>query len=391
MSSIGVSMSFIRMCFMFLLISVSGLSFSAQSVGEVKSTFVEQMTQNGYITKGQAQEIKNKLITSSDFSVEIQSQGVVKGDDTIQKTVSEHSLLSFSNFLIIAGIFLVVAFFWKSIKNLILQVPAIIYQAVFLSISIFATIYPEKFSSQYAFYVVLFASIMNLVIIGWIAATYSEITEKILGMFKFLEKIGLRPETVLSAWLMVYFGFFAITYQSQLFGFFATIAFSSIFSFVIVSFPGMIGLGQTRNIPAALIVGHLAAFAAFIVMGLQGVATQYTQYFATGIQYYCTLAIGVTLLIQSSFWSKDNRGIYIMAFIALTLVANFFAATINLTATAAIMNILIAIWIIEWVGYVSFSAGALAGLLFSGVSLIGLGIFIDKYSAPILTALTTTM
>ncbi len=364
----------------------------AQNLGEVKTGFVNEMQNKGYITQGQATQIKQEMISKEDFNKQVApSVEIAKGDDTVQKTISTQSLLSFSNFLIVSGIFVLIAFFWKSIKNLIIQVPAIIYQALFLGVSVAATIYPEKFSSSYSFYVVLAASLMNLMIIGWMAVTYKEIAEKIVAKFAFLAKIGLRAETVMCMWLMVYFGFFAITQESKLFGFFAAVAFSGIFSFVIISFPGAVGLGQTRNIPNALIFSHLIAFAIFIVMGVNGIASEYTKYFATGIQYYCTLAIGITLLIESSFWSGKNKATYSMGLIVVTLLANFFGAMFNLTASAAIMNVLMVVWIIEWVGYVSFSVGALGGLLFSGLTLVGMGVLIDKYASTLLTALSSAM
>jgi len=370
----------------------------AGSVADIKSDVIQNLQKDGYLSEKMAAEAANKYISQADKASRVEILTSDKAGDKVEVKTSQvgwTEYLSWVNFFKVIAVSLFLFAFSGVIKTIIQNmwhiialVPAFVYQSVFLVATVFGTIYPEKIWAAEAFYVVLFCSVANLMVISWIVASYPKLQEMIAKILH----IGIPPESVASFFVMIYFGALAIAHQSSIFGFFAAIALSGVFTFSLVYVPGVLFLNFKENALSAMVVGHTLVLIAYVAVYHWGGAAPYITYFNAGIQYYCSLALGVALLVGASPFYKPSKALgYFLFFIVLAGLASFAYFFLGMTVMATTLFIFFALVVIEWVGYIGFQGGWIVGCGVLGGILYATSLVLESHGGAILNNLKTVL
>lgn len=403
MNKFFVYLLFIMSFFMGSLAHANSIALPNQTVADVKIHLISQMKQDGYLSEKMASEVANKYVLKEDGLTRISSiSEAEKSNSTISNTntanANTHTSIAWSdyfswiNFLKVGGVILFLIAFSGIIRNiiegvwhLIIKVPTIIYQIVLLAMTLFGTMYPEKIWVSQAFYVALFCSFANIVLLGWIVATYKFIEE----WFEKIFKLGIPVPSILSFWGMIYFGVLAFMYHSTVFGFFAAICLSGVFSFGLYYMPGVLTLYFKENMLSAVVFGHILVLGLYGFMHAHGLYVEQMQYFNAGIQYYCTVALAVALLCGSSPFVKDKAvGLYVLMFIGIFFLASAGYFFWDMKVAASIIFCFFALFVIEWVGYLGYQGGLIVGSGLLGAVLYGGSLLLEKYSSMIILSLS---
>lgn len=392
----------INSCKVFLMAMLLMLSFSVQaetkvnaspdntviqkSEGSVKIDLISQLQKDGYLSDKMAKEVANKYVSPKDFEL----VNKVEATPDVKKGVQWSEYMSWVNFIkTIAVICFIIMFHGmivKVIKGLwvfIVKVPTIVYQVLFLGCSLYGTVLPETIFASQAFYIALLCSFTNIMIIFWVIDTYKQIQE----FLDKLLKLKIAPEVMLSLVGMLYFGVLAFAYHSSIFGFFSVVCLSSAFSFSVGYIPGVLYLDFKENMLNAVVFGHLLVLGIYSVMLTHGMFVEYTQYFNVGIQYYCTIAMCVGLLVGSSPWSNKSVGMYLTVFVVLAVLASFGYFFWDLKVIASIILCFFVLVVIEWIGYMSYKANYLLCVGVIGTILYTLSLGLEKYGSMIVLSL----
>ena len=371
-----------------------------KTIADVKSNLIFQMQEDGYLSKKMASEVAQKYVSAKDAQVSVGVQNGAKVVDlnatSIQPVKAEEigwtQYLSWINFIKVCAVGLLLFAFSGIIKNiirismaLILSVPLLIYQAVAIAFTFTATVFPEQIWSSQYFYVALFGAFANIFVLGWIFATHESLQKFIYSLFN----LGIPVGSVISFWGMIYFGVLAIVYQSHVFGFFAAVGFSGIFTFSLVYLPGVLALDFKENMMESLIVGHTIAIGAFIALLQGGVAANYIGYFSAGMQYYCTIGLGVALLVATSPYYGKNTAFWFIYFVGLCIGATVVHFFLGLSGMAIILYVFFALNILNWAGYISFHVNWIIGCLVCGGILYGSALVLEQHGAYFLNAMKT--
>lgn len=390
---IGVCVN--KILWIFLAIFLAFPAFAeTQTLADAKSELLQKMQSDGYLTEAAAQEAKQKYILDEDknYIIADQREKTIDANEAEVNQAEEESgwtqYFSLINFIKVLAVILLLVAFSGIIKKiihgcwaLIAMVPVWVYQGVFLTATIFASLFPASIWQSQFFYIALFGIFGNLMIGIWILSIW----DKLRYTLKKLLSFGLPLMSVISLLLMIYFGTFAIAYQSSLLGFFAAVALSGVFTFSLFYAPGILFLDFKENALGAMVVGHLLALTIFIVLLQLGIATEYLIHFNAGIQYYCTLALGVALLVGSSPFYKDASIFYFLIFTAVCVAATFLYFFAGLTGMAIILYICFALVFLEWIAYLGFKTGVITGLLLIGGVLFAIALILERYAGVIIS------
>jgi hypothetical protein len=364
-----------------------------KTLADAKGDLLQRMQADGYLTEAAAEEAKQKYILEEDRNYWIQdtqSKAIDTAAAELHQAEEESSwtqYLSLINFIKVFAVVLLLIAFSGIIKKLIhgcwfliAMVPVWIYQTVFLAVMIYASLFPASIWASQYFYIALFGIFGNLLVILWIVAVWKKIENWIMKVLDF----GIPLGSVISFLLMIYFGAFAIFYQSSFLGFFAAVALSGVFTFSLFYMPGVLFLYFKENALAAMVFGHLLALTIFIALLLLDIATAYLTYFNAGIQYYCTVALGVALLVGSSPFYEKSRLLYFLILIGLCVLVTPLYFFFNMTTLPTILYVFFVLVLMEWIGYWGFKAGVIVGLICIGAILFGLALFLEKYASIII-------
>lgn len=390
--------------FKYLLFSVmlllSSFSFAEQSqvntIADIKGQLISSMEKDGYLSKKMASEVAQKYISEADKQTV--SKPIAANDAKVEQakvavkeasTVKWTDYLSLSNFLKVVGIICFLFFFSGIIKTIVLglwvfivAVPVIVYQSVFLVAGIFGIFRPDLIWQAESFYVALFFAFANIITVGWIIETHESLKKIIAKLFK----LGLHPSCVASFYGMIYFGILALVYQSSIFGFFAAVCLSGIFSFGLYYMPGVLFLHFKDSMMPALIFGHLIVLGAYTFF--MKLHPELTMYFDSGIQYYCTVALGVGLLVAASpFYKRSTALLYATLFIILFFVAAIGYHLYDMKVVGSILIGFFILTVLEWIGYVGYRSGAIIGSAIIGGSLYGTAMLLEKYGSMVVLTL----
>lgn len=362
-----------------------------QTLAESKIDLLQKMQADGYLTDAAADAAKQKYILEDDKNYLIVDQRSASIPAVVANQVEDESswtqYLSLINFIKVLAVILLLVAFSGIIKKIILgcwaliaMVPVWVYQGLFLTATVCASFFPAYIWLSQLFYIALFGIFGSLMIVVWILATWDKLRERLIKLVSF----GLPLVSVVSFLLMIYFGTFAIFYQSSFLGFFAAVALSGVFTFSLYYMPGVLFLHFKEYALPAMVFGHLLALTIFIVLLQLGIATEYLAYFNAGIQYYCTLALGVALLVGSSPFYKSASIFYFLIFIAVCIAATFLYFFAGLTGMAIILYILFVLVFLEWITYLGFKTGVITGLLLIGGLLFAIALILERYAGLIL-------
>ena len=357
--------------------------------GQVQLNLLKSLESDGYLSHKLADEAKEKYVNPQDLSVPLASAA------TASTAHSEESLwsryLSWANFFkVLAVVLLLVAFGgWivrlaASLLFIIVQVPKEVYQSVFLGTWLTLTFAPQYVWASQSFYLALFGAFANLLVVSWVLTSHP----RLVSILKKLFNLGVPPSSVASFWGMVYFTGLALMYQSQIFGFFAAVCLSGILSFAVYYRPGVLTMSFHKNGTPAIVFGHLAVLIAYVAMKITGHLPQETPLFAVGLEYYCTIAMGVGFLVGASpFDSLEGTGAYLLFFVLVTLAAVSGYFFFDLKVIGSILCCIAVLLALEWIGYLSFSISFLAGTFIMGLTLYGCALLLERYASMIVLRL----
>jgi len=372
------------------------------TVGQVKTQLLKNLETDGYLSQKLASEALTKYVSPEDAATPIGSAtsttsttSLTNNSATPTQTASWTDYVSFINFVKVLAVGLLLFFMSGVLKavvkgmwGVITIVPAIVYQVVFLMLSLYGTVSPESVWASESFYVALFCSITNLMIVSWIGVMYPKVMQKLARLFS----LGIPASVIVSFWAMVYFATLAIVYQSSMFGFFAAVALSGTMSFAVMYSPGVVFLHFEENRMASLITGHIAVLGLYALAYKTGFAANYIVYFHAGIQYYCATALGVGLLVAASPFYKTREalkytGVFVAVF-AASVACYFF---LGLTTMSTVIMMFFALFFLEWVGYVGFKGGWVMGCGLTGGLLYASALVFERYGAMVATNLKAVL
>ena len=381
--------------FALLMALVCGTALAAPQGGgvneaQVKLNLIHQMQDDGYLSEKLAREAVQKYVDPKQLSapVTIKPAGAV--------TASSESLwmryVSWVNAVKVVGILFILVAFWGVIRNIIkgiwhllVTVPVVVYQLPLLAVSVTLTVRPDLIWASQALYLAIFGSVANILLLGWVAVTNEKLALFVLRLFR----LGLPPASVGAFWGMVYFGALALLYHSPIFGFAAAVCLSGVFSFGMYYSRGTLWLDFKDNAEAAVVLGHLVVLLAYVVARAKFPQLQALTYFSAGLEYYCTIAMCVGLLVGSAPMVRKHEtvGLYVVLFIAIAVAASLGYFILDLRVIGSIVMCFFILFCLEWLGYWGFQGGLIAGCAVLGVSLFGLSVLLEHYGKLIVLSM----
>ena len=107
-----------------------------------------------------------------------------------------------------------------------------------------------------------------------------------------------------------------------------------------------------------------------------------TALFAVGLEYYCTIAMGVGFLVGASPLAREGGAVggYLMLFIAVVAAAVTGYFFYDLKVIGSILCCIGVLLALEWIGYLSYQTGFLFGTFLMGVVLYGGALLLERYA-----------
>ena len=371
---------FALFCTFFHTSSIAG---APATEAQVKLEFIGQLEKDGYLSGKLADEARVKYVDPRQLTAPGASPAVSAQTPKDSLWDRYFSLIGFAK--VVAVVLFLVAF-WGTVTNLIkgvwhllVQIPAYAYQVPFLAASVYATLVPQAIWASQAIYVALLAAFVNLIIVGWVLAMYPKLAKALAQLFR----LGIPVASVVSFWLMLYFGALALHYESAIFGFATAVCFSSMLSFGLYYSRGTLSLEFNEKALFAVVFGHLAVVIAYVLTKASGHYPASFEVFAGGVEYYSTIAMCVGLLCGSfPSYKKDNTTASMsMLFILVLMMA---AAAKFILGQDVIGNLVVCFFILfmlEWIAYVGYKTGVIVGSAVTGAALYGVAMFFERHSS----------
>lgn len=349
---------------------------------------IDQLIKDGFITDKNAQEAKAKYVFQNKELKERMENYVETAKDKKNIEDREASWSEYITFLnimkFVAVIILIIAFhglivnFATTLLTLIASVPIFVYQTVFMASGIAMTFFPELIWESQSFYLAFFGSFINIIILCWIAFSYEDFFEKIISKLS----IGIKPDLLVCIYGALYFGSLAIMYSSSAFGLLTVGFIVTATGFVIYhsNLCVVLGVEKEEHLGTA-IISNLMILVAYSLIKINGIDIPHLEHFSVGIEYLCSLALGICLLIASSPMLDSNKNFGLATFLMFLCSGLALAGSVffGLTTIAAFLNTIFVLYILEWIGYVSKKSGWVAFMFALGASLYGLALLLEEY------------
>jgi hypothetical protein len=353
------------------------------SIAQAKLDFIRQLEKDGYLSTKMADEVKQKYVNPEELAMpgpvsRAQAEAAAKPKESIWDRY-----VSWSNFLKVVAVVLLLIAFGGTISNIIaglwhilIAVPPIAYQLPLLGATVTGTLAPQLLWASQGHYIALFCSFANIILLGWVLLTHDRLAQALARLFNF----GIPIASVVSFWAMLYFGALALHYQSSLFGFFAAVALSGVLSFGLYYSRGTLFLHFHEKGTAAVVFGHLLLLATYVVLNVKGTLPPEAEYFRVGVEYYCTVALCVGLLVGSApFTRKDSVPGYVLLFCLVFAAATAGYFFLDMKVIASIVTCFFILFVLEWLSYLGYKAGVIFGSAVLGASLYATSLVLEKY------------
>ncbi len=351
-----------------------------KTVGQVKLELLDNLQADGYLSEKLAQEAREKYVTP----VELQTMAAPGATQSAEPSLWDRYVSWASFFKVVAVVLFVVAFGHLLLRMataafvFIVAVPKIVYQVAFLGATGTGVLAPQVLWASQAFYVALFSAFALPLVVAWVVESHPKLEAVLKKMFS----LGVPASSVVSALAMLYFGALALQYQSEIFGFAAAVALSGIVSFGMYYRPGVLVLDFKEKALPAVVWGHLAVLGAYAALVVNQALPPEAKYFSAGLDYYCTIAMGVGFLVGASPFAR--RGHEVAGYLAL-FVAVLFGAIYgyffydDLKVIGSILCVFAVLLALEWMGYLSYKAGFIVGTFVLGASLYAVSLALESY------------
>jgi hypothetical protein len=338
---------------------------------------IQGLEKSGYITSKNSIDAKKEFVFSKPELLEKD----ISSKKVINKEVSWTEYISLINIMkVLAVIFLLIAFKGVVFKFIILfiSIPQYVYQFIAITISLALTFYPELFWMSEAKYLSIFGVVANVVILGWIAATYNEFVDKIFNYIS----LNVPAEIVASFYSTLYFGFFAIYIDSSLLGIAATMSFVSIFGFT-MNTTGLctyIGYDKEDYINQSLLISLLVVVG-YSIITIMEINVPHLEIFSLGIEYVLTIVLVITLIIKTSFaFEEDNMfGFNVFIFVILFIFSVITSFLFNLEVIPSIINTGFLIFLLGWLHYFTMKVGGILTMFVASITFYLSALMLEKY------------
>jgi hypothetical protein len=286
---------------------------------------------------------------------------------------------------VVAVIFLLIAL-WMVLDllgplvwSIIVMVPVIIYQVVFLAASVIGLIFAPT-TGRHRMYVAYFCAFANLLLIGWIVGTNRQLQDWLAALAEYLTFLGAETlQCIVSLIGAFYFGVLAIVFSSEVFGFFTVVSLSATTSFGLCYFPEVLVLFLDWGMLNQVIFGHLIVVTVFTTLRVLQKLPSHGKLFLKGVDFYCSIALGTALLLGSSpySWYKSQLYIpYMLLFCTIWAAAMAVYFLADIKAIGSVLSVFAVLTAFDWIWSFSSQAGAIfccvliAAMLYGGVILL---------------------
>jgi hypothetical protein len=255
-----------------------------------------------------------------------------------------------------------------------------------LAASLLLTFKPQWLWWTEWFYLAHFGAVATLLVLGWIVDAYPALRQW-LGR---LNLLGLNAATWKSIAAMLYFGALALWHQSQLFGVLAVVSLSAVLNFALAYGGGVLALTVRDRGIATAVWGHLALLVLYVGLKLSGHLPSQAVWFAAGVEHYATVALGVGFLLATAPFIASppaRRLAYLALFAGVVVLASLGYHLFGLKVIGSIVGLFALLVALEWLGYLAYRAGFLAGTAIAGALLYGLALLVERFGGWVVLAL----
>jgi hypothetical protein len=366
------------------------------------ATLLSRLEQDGLLTREVAQ--KARTAHADLFVIESASSSI--GSAAATRTPRWRSFLSLANFVKAAAVIsLIVAFSGivinvaKGVWWLLVQVPIEVYQVAFLVPSVAGLVPSRLMAPHHTFFIALFCSASSIITILWIIVSHKILKQSFEHLLERLEKRN-QLHYIIGTAGTCFFGALALLHSSRIFGVFTAVSLSALTSFGVAYEPRVLTLYFRQDMLAPVVLGHLAVVSPFAVLRITGTLPAAMQLFEAGMDYYCTIALGVGFLVGASPWymlymdgyrppdfeqpwpwrPASARSLkYLLLFLAVLTAATVAFFFTDLKTPGSILFAHGVLLAMEWVGFWAARWGFVFFTLVAGTSLYGAGMLLDHF------------
>jgi len=372
-----------------------------------RQTFVGELERDGFIDAARAEAIRRHYFEGAGsqpapYADEAPRPAAVQGagpadEQTDELAAAEPSFweryFTWSHFIKLIAVALLLLAFARTLGRLIAgawklfaAVPQICYQLILLAPTLLGLLQPAAISVRHTYYIALACSFILPMVLYWMMKAYPAVTHKLFG---FVARLPTQRFVQLLCLLgLLYTGGLAVLHQSAILGFLAAACLSGLLSFTLYYGQGTLLLMLGRNDLGAAIVGHLLVLGSYVGLQLGGHLPAQAHYFAAGLEYYGSLALGTALLLATSPWSDERRMRLVCTplFILLFVLASVGFFMLDVSVISVILMGFFCLFALEWIAYLGYQRGAIVGSALLGAALYGLAMLLDHYSGALYAA-----
>jgi hypothetical protein len=373
---------FALLCFLVCGSALASTPASGLNAAQVRLDLIHRMQDDGFLSNKLASEAKLKYVDPKELTAPAGFKPAAASNPEEDSPWERY--LSLASALKVGAVLFFLVAFWGVISNIIagvwhllVKVPVVVYQIPFLALSVAMTVFPALFWASQAFYIVLFGSVANLIVLGWIFVIYDKLALRLLRFMR----LGMSVGTALAFWAMIYFGTLALLHQSQIFGFAAAVCLSGVLSFGMYYSSGTLWLRYEHKAEASVVFGHLLVLLAYVATRTLLPQMHAVSYFSTGLEYYCTVALCVGLLVSSSPMQPRGKpvGMYAVVFILVAIASLVGYYLLGQQVIGSMVACFFLLFCLEWLGYWGFKGGLIVGCAVLGTSIYGLSLLMEHY------------
>lgn len=371
-------MSFVLMVFASLSLAAEPTTIEkGQTLAGIKTELIENLKTDGLITDANAVIAMQKYVSDPN-----ESKDVLVKDDT-----GWRSHVTLSNGMKLVGVLLLVFAFSGMISKIIracwiviAAIPIIVYQGAALAFTVTATIAPALIWESQSFFVVLFGSILNLVIIAWILDSYPKLFEMIKNLFK----LGIPTECIGLFYLSIYLGALTVYQMSVIF------ATATLFSLIGLALAIVIRILEKKKIEAndkglSYVAYGILSFwlAVYVALKMTNVLPTYVDLFNVGVQYFVIFVMAFICQAYTTPFA-GYRKFEVSAIVGTVLLGVFGIVaytTLGMQVAGTLIFCSYVILLLQWVVYYAYKVGIIFGSGVVGALLYGGALLVEKYGS----------
>jgi hypothetical protein len=298
-------------------------------------------------------------------------------------------MMSFANFAKVVAILCLLVAAMAGIvliTPILASIPVEVFQVPLLILALVGSIWPDLYWESQSAYIAVLSVFLACIGCGWVFATH----EALPRLWSKLDNAGWPVFVIVTGAAMFVFGALAVRHQSQLLGLAAAMCYSGIMGFGFYYFPHTLMMYVWRDSLSVVVYGHMVIIVAYIACKHLLFFPAVIKVFAVGIEYYCTIAMGVGFLLATSPWDFEEKlhlGYKLGTLLVFVATLSAFMCVYFLLGTKAIGSILCvhAVFIfLEYYYYFCSYGGFVFTMAAMAVALYGCAMLLEKHGRNLL-------